>query len=214
MLKLHPRLQEAESQWPRLGYLTQREKLKAISCRGDPLPIIPLIGRVFPSIVNLHYIETSFGSDQDSGQGESTNQSVTVMMVPVLIGYQITGVEGRLGELLPLVLPLALEKKAGVEWLAGLEQAVKFSLASRLTDCLATLPHTLTGQQLTSDTVQEVLEWLEGNVEQNILLALDIHWSHRLLKSVTDAANTQSIWSVFSPCCVSGDTHISHTGQI
>ena len=73
MLKLHPRLEEAESQWPRLGYLTQREKLRAISCRGDPLPIIPLIGRVFPSIVTLHYIETSFISDHDTDQGESTH---------------------------------------------------------------------------------------------------------------------------------------------
>ena len=104
----------------------------------------------------------------------------------------MTGVEGKLGELLPLSLPLSLEKKPAVEWLAGLEQAVRFSLASRLTDCLATLPHTFSGQQLTSDTVLETMEWLEGNVEQNILLALDIHWSQRLLRSTTNTG----IWSV------------------
>ena len=82
MVRLRPRLEEAELQWPRLGYLTRREKLKAISCRGDPLAIIPLIGRVFPSITTLHYVETSFSSDRDSGQGEQPpHVSETVMCV-------------------------------------------------------------------------------------------------------------------------------------
>ena len=102
--------------------------------------------------------------------------------------------EGKLGEHLTLVHPLPLEKKSSVEWLAGLEQAIKFSLASRLTDCLATLPHPLTGEELSSDTIQDVMEWMEGNVEQNILLALDIHWSHRLLESVSDTPRTREIW--------------------
>ena len=58
----------------------------------------------------------------------------------------MTAVEGELGEHLSLVLPLSLDQKPAVEWLAGLERAVSFSLASRLTDCLATLPHTLAGR--------------------------------------------------------------------
>ena len=118
----------------------------------------------------------------------------------------MTGVEGKLGELLPLSLPLSLEKKPAVEWLAGLEQAVRFSLASRLTDCLVTLPHTFSGQQLTSDTVLETVEWLEGNVEQNILLALDIHWSHRLLRSTTNTG----IWSVILLYCMYAVNYCSH----
>ena len=106
------------------------------------------------------------------------------------------GVEGELREHLSLVLPLpleqkpavewlaGLEKKPAVEWLAGLEQAVRFSLASRLTDCLARLPRPLTGQPLTTE--EAVLEWLSGHVQQSILLALDIHWSSRLLQACSE----------------------------
>ena len=83
-----------------------------------------------------------------------------------------------------------------MEWLAGLEKAIKFSLASRLSDCLATLPPALSGQPLTSGGVEEVVEWLGGNVEQNVLLTLDIHWSHRLLKALTDTPTIQAIWFV------------------
>ena len=104
----------------------------------------------------------------------------------------MTGVEGELGEHLSLVLPLPLEKKSAVDWLAGLEQALRFSLSSRLKECLDTLPHTLTGQPLTSDGVPEVMQWLKDNVEQNVLLALDIHWSQELLKS--DTTHLQPIW--------------------
>ena len=74
MVRLRPRLEEVVCQWPRLGYLTEIEQLKAISCRGDPLPIIPLISRVFPSITNLHYAETSFSSDRDQSQGKRARQ--------------------------------------------------------------------------------------------------------------------------------------------
>ena len=94
------------------------------------------------------------------------------------------GVEGELKEHLLLVLPLPLEQKPAVEWLAGLEQAVRFSLASRLTDCLSRLPRPLTGELLTTE--EAVLEWLSGHVQQTILLALDIHWSSRLLQACSD----------------------------
>ena len=75
MTKLHSRLDEAVCQWPRLGYLTEREQLKAVSCRGNPLPIIPLISRVFPSIMTLHYTETSFSSDTHQGEMYGDNLS-------------------------------------------------------------------------------------------------------------------------------------------
>lgn len=98
----------------------------------------------------------------------------------------MTGVEGELGEVLSLVIPLPLERRPAVEWLAGLEQAIKFSLASHLTDCLNSLPHDiLTGQQpLDSDRRVKVVRWLDGHVEQNILLTMDIYWSNTLSKSL------------------------------
>lgn len=70
MDKLGSRFDEVELQWPRLGYLTQSQKLKAIACRGDPVPIIPLINILFPSIETIHYIEATFTSDKESYQGE------------------------------------------------------------------------------------------------------------------------------------------------
>ena len=103
------------------------------------------------------------------------------------VGYQVTGVEGALGEHLSLVLPLPVEHKAAAEWLAGLEQAVRFSLASKLTDCLSKLPPPLTGQPLTA--AEGVVEWLRSHVQQNVLLALDMHWSARLQQAFSD--NTQ-----------------------
>lgn len=98
------------------------------------------------------------------------------------------GVEGELKEHLSLVLPLPLEQKPAVEWLAGLEQAVRFSLASRLTDCLSRLPRPLTGEPLTTE--EAVLEWLSGHVQQSILLALDIHWSSRLLQACSENSHS------------------------
>ena len=114
--------------------------------------------------------------------------------VPVFLGYQVTGVEGELGEHLPLVLPLPLDQKPAVEWLVGLERAVSFSLASRLTDCLATLPCSLTGQPLTSEGGGDVLRWLQDHVEQNVLLTLDMHWSSRLLQVTPDSNHLQETW--------------------
>ena len=109
----------------------------------------------------------------------------------------MTGVEGELGEHLSLVLPLPLEEKTAVEWLAGLEQAVRFSLASRLTDCLGTLPLSLTGQPLSSE--EATVKWIEDHVEQNILVALDIHWSGRLRQASSDNISTglQAAWLVY-----------------
>ena len=116
-------------------------------------------------------------------------------MILHFAGYQVTGVEGKLGEQLCLVLPLSLEQKPAVEWLAGLERAVCFSLGSRLTDCLATLPSSLSGHTLNSG-VDGVLSWLQDHIEQNIILALDIHWSKCLLQSNADRSNLHEIWSV------------------
>lgn len=112
------------------------------------------------------------------------------------VGYQVTGVVGVLREHLCLVLPLPLEQKPAVEWLAALEQAVRFSLASRFTDCLSRLPRPFTGQPLAAEGA--VLEWLGGHVQQNILLALDVHWSTRLLQACSDRTRTslQTLWSV------------------
>ena len=70
MVKLGPRLGEAVSHWPRLGYLTKKQTLKALATRGNPLPIIPLINRVFPSITTLCYVESSPSSDRDSSPGQ------------------------------------------------------------------------------------------------------------------------------------------------
>ena len=122
----------------------------------------------------------------------TTDTRTSQISIPAV--YQVTGVEGVLGERLFLVRPLPLEQKPAVEWLAGLEKAVKFSLASRLTDCLAKLPHPLAGQPLT--TQEGVLEWLQSNVLQNVLLALDIHWSRRLLQTGSDNthSNLQTVW--------------------
>lgn len=70
MTKLDHRLDEAVCHWPRLGYLTKRQKLKTLSHRGDLLPIIPLINRVFPAIKTLRFVETSSSSDRDSSTGQ------------------------------------------------------------------------------------------------------------------------------------------------
>ena len=67
--KLGPKVTEAVSHCPRLGYLSQRQILKVLSCRGDPLPIIPLITRMFPSIKTLRFVETSSNTDRDSSKG-------------------------------------------------------------------------------------------------------------------------------------------------
>ena len=68
MDKVAPQLDEAVCQWPRLGYLTQHQRLKALACRGDLLPIIPLINRVFTSIKTLQYLETASSPDSNPRQ--------------------------------------------------------------------------------------------------------------------------------------------------
>lgn len=114
----------------------------------------------------------------------------------------MVGVEGELREHLPLVLPLPLEQKPAVEWLAGLEQAVRFSLASRLTDCLSRLPRPLMGQPLTTE--EAILEWLNGHVQQSILLALDIHWSSRLQQACSDHTHSSlQTLQLVSTCFIS-----------
>lgn len=77
MAKLGPKVTEAVSHCPRLGYLTQHQILKALSTRGDLLPIIPLISRMFPSIKTLRFVETSSITDRDSSKGY-THTCVTV----------------------------------------------------------------------------------------------------------------------------------------
>ena len=69
MLKLCHRLDEAVCQWPRLGYLTKDEVVKTIAYRGDILPIIPLINKVFPSIKTLHFLKSSSKSKRDLSTG-------------------------------------------------------------------------------------------------------------------------------------------------
>ena len=59
MVKLEPRIEEALTQCPRLGYLSKREILKAMSCKSDIMPILQLISRVFPSISTLRFVKTS-----------------------------------------------------------------------------------------------------------------------------------------------------------
>ena len=51
-------------------------------------------------------------------------------------------------EQLRLVVPLAVESQPAVQWLPALERAVRFSLASRLTDCQLDIPDVLLGKPL------------------------------------------------------------------
>ena len=69
MAKLDSRLDEAVSHWPRLGYLTREELVKALAYRGDPEPIIPLINRVFPKVRTLHYLRSFSSSNRDINAG-------------------------------------------------------------------------------------------------------------------------------------------------
>lgn len=52
-------LEVACCQCGRLSYLTDNEILKVAFHSGSPVPIIPLISKVFPAVHNLRLIEVS-----------------------------------------------------------------------------------------------------------------------------------------------------------
>ena len=54
-------------------------------------------------------------------------------------------IEGLYGEPLPLAVPLPLGRRPAPQWLHALEGALSYSLACRLTECLATFPEELMG---------------------------------------------------------------------
>ena len=51
------RLEEARCQFPRLCYLPDRDIVRVLSHRGSPLTLVPLISRVFPSVVSVRFTE-------------------------------------------------------------------------------------------------------------------------------------------------------------
>lgn len=55
--KVQGHLKESCSQFPRLSYLSDKEVLRVMSHNGDPMAIMPLITRVFPSIKSLQCTE-------------------------------------------------------------------------------------------------------------------------------------------------------------
>lgn len=57
MLSVQDLLSQGIEEFPRLCYLSERDLLTAISNRGDPVPIIPIIRKVFPGVSNIRFTE-------------------------------------------------------------------------------------------------------------------------------------------------------------
>ena len=71
---------------PRLSYLTDNEILKVASHSGNPVPIIPLISKIFPAVHNLRLIEVSVAANDPThtDQGMYYKHQVSVNLWRVL----------------------------------------------------------------------------------------------------------------------------------
>ncbi len=57
MLKVKTILDKTVGEFPRLCYVTDRDLLTVACNRGNPVPIIPIITRVFPAVHSLRFTE-------------------------------------------------------------------------------------------------------------------------------------------------------------
>ena len=92
MYKVQGHLKESCSQFPRLCYLSDKEVLRVMSHNGQPMAIMPLITRVFPSIKSLQCTEiisnqssVSFRKPKsDIEEGAIHNMHACIQMLNVL----------------------------------------------------------------------------------------------------------------------------------
>ena len=73
MSVLGGRLEEARCQFPRLFYLPDHDIIRVLSHRGCPLTLIPLISRVFPSVVSVRFTEVMPSSSPAQHIGSSSS---------------------------------------------------------------------------------------------------------------------------------------------
>lgn len=57
MLSVQDVLAKGVEEFPRLCYLSEKDLLTAVSIRGDPVPIIPVIRKIFPGVSNIRFTE-------------------------------------------------------------------------------------------------------------------------------------------------------------
>lgn len=50
-------MEEAVEHFPRLCYLSEQDMLVVMSNRGNPVPLLPIISRVFPAISLIRFTE-------------------------------------------------------------------------------------------------------------------------------------------------------------
>lgn len=57
MIKVKDFLDKGTEECPRLCYISEEDLLTVMCNRGDPVPIIPIISRIFPAISNIRFTE-------------------------------------------------------------------------------------------------------------------------------------------------------------
>lgn len=156
MAKVKNILDKTVEEFPRLCYVTERDLLTVACNRGNPVPIIPIITRVFPAIHSIRFNEiipskqTFTGSDEE-GKSCSDFLAHERFKRGLNLGFQILFVKDRQEKQLSLCVPLPLEKKPASEWLNGFEYSVSYSLASALNDVYFTLPSLLKGKEVLTE---------------------------------------------------------------
>lgn len=56
-MKLRGLMEKAVMEFPRLCYLSEEEMLVVMSNKGNPVPLLPIISRVFPAISLIRFTE-------------------------------------------------------------------------------------------------------------------------------------------------------------
>ena len=72
-------LDKGVEEFPRLCYVSEKELLTVVSCRGDPVPVLPVLSRLFPGLCSVRITElapskhtTSLAMTATSNEEEGT----------------------------------------------------------------------------------------------------------------------------------------------